>query len=130
VTNEQNFRPQLTKIASAALDQTDKGAMAWRTTDDEDAFLFSGPKSSLIIASVTASNPLFPRARILELRVLNNRGTVVETLRASSDDNSSELLRLLYQAARRSALDVDGVLDTTLKDLQELKDEPHIGGFA
>jgi hypothetical protein len=127
VTNEQDFRPQLEKIASEALEQTHKGMMTWRTTDDEDAFLFSGPKSSLIIASefrslMGLSSP-FPKTRRVELRVLNNRGTVVETLRASTGDDSYELLRSLYEAARRIALDVDGVLDTTLKDLQGLKDE-------
>jgi hypothetical protein len=124
VTNEPDFRPQLRKIASEALEQTHKGVMAWRTTDDEDAFLFSGAKSSLIIASVVARNSLFPKARRLELRVLNNRGMVVGTLRAGADDDSSELLSQLYRAARRIALDVDGVLDTTLRDLQDLKDEP------
>jgi hypothetical protein len=125
VTNEENFRPQLEKIASEALEQTHKGVMVWRTTDDEDAFLFSGPKSSLIISSELRSViGGFPKTRYFELRVLNNRGTVVETLRTSASDDLSELLGSLYHAARRIALDIDSVLDTTLKDLQGLKDEP------
>lgn len=121
--NEQASTDRLIEVAEALLDKTRKGEVSWRTMDDEDAFLYSGSRSSLVI-------DFNSRRETFELRLLNQRGTVVETLStaevstptdpwASGPAEWNDTLAHLHDAARRSALDIDGLIESTLADLRE-----------
>lgn len=116
---------RLAEVARVSLKRTREGVLDWRTTDDEAAFLFSGTSSSIIA-------DFYPRKDLYEIRILNSRGTIVESLRSrevtvdegpwSSVEPApwNELLKELHDAARRSALRIDEVLDETLQELNNL----------
>jgi hypothetical protein len=128
MTREQEVKGRLVEVARRALNQTQSGSMRWRSTDDDDAFIFSGSRTSLIVDFI-------PRAAEYVLRVLNQNGTAIGELKSEwtlseSDDPWStperkaatwnSVLEGLYSAARHSALDVDAMLEATLKDLDDL----------
>lgn len=123
MTSERPVTDRLHEIATMLLQRTRADAVTWRTTDDEDAFLYSGSKSSLII-------DYFPGRDEYELRLLNQRGTVVESLGTAWTSGVdpwdapnqpakwNKTLEQLHDAARRSALDIDGLLESTLADIE------------
>ena len=125
MTTDKPVTDRLFEIAAMLLNKTRSSALTWRATDDEDAFLYSGSKSSLII-------DYNPGQDEYELRLLNQRGTVVESLTTAwevvqnpspwEDANRpakwNDTLMQLHDAARRSALDIDGLLDSTLADIE------------
>lgn len=123
---ELTIRERLIEIARASLQRTQDGSMEWRPTDDEAAFLYSGSSTSLII-------DYFPQDEQFQLRLLNGRGTVIGTLETEWDPDLSdptpwgktaapwnEVLATLHDAAKRSALQIDVLLDSTLRDLNEM----------
>jgi len=115
------------QIAQALLDQTKYGNIEWQSTDDDEAFLYSTSNSSIIIdtASRTGPQPYW-------LKILNQRGTVVETLdyNPQAEDEWMEsqvtenkvgaLLGKLHEAARRQALQIDDVINAVLRELKEM----------
>lgn len=127
--NHPSIEARLFQLADRALAQTRAGVMAWRQTDDPAAFIFSGTKTSLII-------DYYPRTKRYELRVINEDGRVVEELgrrpveEVSSDDpwgaqdqnrrsQEYELFSNLHDAARRSAFDIDALLDSAFADVAD-----------
>lgn len=136
MTWEQTVAEKLLEIARTALAQTRESKVNWRQMDDEFSFLFSGSKSSLIV-------DLHPREDRYELRLLNPRGTVVESLvlekpvtvtdpwgdkapipPSDAEVANWELLRDLHEMARRNALDIDNLMDAALADLTTAPEEP------
>ncbi|MEV0803929.1 hypothetical protein AB0I34_39990 [Kribbella sp. NPDC050281] len=130
MSTEKSVNDRLHELAKKSLERTLAGQISWRTTDDEEAFLFAGAKSSLIVDKWRDSDGDLSYV----LRLLNPRGTLVESLQTAyvgeptrADDpwagktfepaRWNETLELLYDAARRSALDIDAVLDAALNDL-------------
>lgn len=112
---------RMLKIAKALLTQTTNGNITWQATDDPEAFLYSGSKTSIIIDT---NNKRAPQP--FWLKILNQNGTVVETLYAvqvfGDDDTKAnyELLKALHSLARRNALKVDAVIDGVLQELEDL----------
>lgn len=130
MSRDQTLQERLMQIAQASLEQTRSGQMSWRATDDEDAFLFSGSSTSLIVDA-------YPGLTKFELRVLNTRGTSIAELDgmyASSapphegQNRVYDLLGSLHDAARRSALDIDVLLDSALADVESATEPPPSGG--
>lgn len=118
MNNDESLNARLRQLAEAALTRTRAGQMDWRPMSDEDAFLFSGASSSLVVDYFRSSGRY-------ELRVLNSRGTVVESIDGEPVDiwgegqSVGQLLAELHEAARRNALDIDALLDNALKDVLE-----------
>ncbi len=53
------------------------------------------------------------------LQVVDPDGSIVETVRTNENDGLADrLLPMLYEAARRNALNIDQVVDDILKDLE------------
>lgn len=130
MSTDRTLEERLVSIAQAALEQTKSGQMAWRTTDDEDAFLFSGSRTSLIV-------DVYPAQNRFQLRVLNPRGTSVAELDGTYEpfspdravgNQTYDLLENLHDAARRSALDIDVLLDSVLADVESATQPPPAGG--
>ncbi len=125
MSEHSSIPDRLMFLAQRCLDQTLQGVISWRTTDDINAFLFSGSKTSIII-------DLFPQSSEYEFRIVNDRGVIVEELlRAPQPDADDpwvtdtqtklrqqyEILEALHDAARRSALNIDELLDSALDDV-------------
>lgn len=129
---------RLVEIAQRFLRQTRDGKARWSTTDNESDFLYSGSQSSVLLSSNVDSDG----DRWVYMKILNPRGTEVGTLKSSwsaqgygavsgSDDpwasssgsrykpgEHNKLLEDLYEAARRSALNIDEVLDSLFHELE------------
>jgi hypothetical protein len=137
---------RLESLISRSIRQTRSGAIEWRTTDDEAAFLFSGESASLLVKKHEGRMGPMPLSTVTayKLSVLNERGVEVESLDSTfyrAQLNSDELadenapahetrwlptdrtisLRNLWQAARRSALRVDNILDLIITEIGEAK---------
>lgn len=125
MTELESLELKMTEILRSSLARTVEGVMKWRTTDDEDAFTYSGVSTSLVI-------DLWPESGKIQLRVLNARGTVVATLESTppgplDEDVRSKrysMLVSMHDAARRNALNIDGVLTAALEELAALDEPP------
>lgn len=97
----------------------------WTTTDKESAYLYTGESFSVIIDGYRDRDG----DQRIELKLLNQRGTEVESLHSTFTPGeyagtflpgpNNELLESLYAGARRNALRLDEVLDAILRDLGE-----------
>ena len=111
----------MTKLASQLLRRTSDGLISWGETDGEDEFIYSATNTSVTIRRQDTRNIV---GRYV-LTVRNWRGTIVETLQSAlkpSDfieqpEEWNEILSNLYEEARRSALDIETVLDDLIIEL-------------
>lgn len=117
------IQERLLAIAVELLDRTKKGLVDWSVTDDEEAFLYSGERSGVIVDVLKSKQGL-----IHVMSLVNERGTVVESLRSAWDQDAWEMkpapwnatLEELYGAARHSALRVSDVIDDVLRTLRDM----------
>jgi hypothetical protein len=113
-------------IARRLLERTEGKSARWRTTDADGVFLFAGSSSS-----VTVEQWVDPDGdKNHRLSLLNSSGTEVAELRSTWDGDPwngttnysagphNSLLSALYEAAKRSALRIDDVIDGLLRDLE------------
>ncbi|WP_090850521.1 hypothetical protein [Nocardioides lianchengensis] len=113
------------ELAAKAADRTLAGTMNWKETDDPDLFLYAGSRTSLAI-------DYYPMDKHYEFRVLNDRGTVVERFSRwpGPDENAPWIeptpeyltLQRLHDAARRSALRIDDIIEQAFLDLDHPDD--------
>jgi hypothetical protein len=120
-------RDRLAQVGALLLRQTEAGAIEWRTTDDEEAFLYSGSKGSVL------SRRYLDRQEdswYYTLSVLNSRGTEVDKLEEDWTRDAANkplhqehntMLEALWNAARRSALKIDEVLDELMEEIKDPK---------
>ena len=112
---------RLSRIVSVLILQTQSRNVQWSTTDDDEKFLYTGSGSSIL---VDTNRTLTPQP--YWLKILNERGTVIENLHVMSgnpfvEDGALESQVVeLYELARRSALQIDAVLDGVLEELEAL----------
>lgn len=94
---------------------TSKGDLEWQETDDTTAFMciFDGPSVQIKSTDRDGSYPYI-------LLILNEEGNVVESLRSGSDPWDDSEMGELYERARRSATNVDDIIDSILKDLPKI----------
>lgn len=95
-------------IAERLLEKSEKGEVAWSDTADSDTFAVDFPDSSISI--ITAR-------RYYAIIVHNERGTIVESMRANEGDENYSTLANLFESARSMVLKSDEVLDKILKRL-------------
>lgn len=110
---------RLQKIAERLLQNTKNQYTSWQDTDEDDSFLMQAKDSSVIIDRKNSRAGLY-----YVLRILNWQGREIESLKSSAasslDYNAwDDTLAELWERARRSALDVDSVLDSVLNDLEQ-----------
>jgi hypothetical protein len=115
---------RLAQLGDTLLKQTQAGAIEWRATDDEQAFLYRGSRGSIIVRREW--NERAERSNCF-LTVLNTRGTEIESLGEGTVKNEqgrvvaaghNKMLRELYQHARRSALKIDEVIEGLLEEVK------------
>lgn len=115
---------RLLVLAERLLQRTEAGKISWSRTAEENTFLFNGTSSSVAVEGHVDRDGDF----VGSLRVLNERGSEVDTLRTDFGDGAggrwtparhNELLRKLHSSARGSALRINEVLDVLLNELEE-----------
>jgi hypothetical protein len=117
---DDELRERLIPILGSVLEKTLNGQVDWSPTNRDDQFLSSGPNSSLRVSSWLDDE----LDENITFSLLNTRGVEVAELssRWNFDGESgpaswnSKLIEL-HRAARRTALQVDKVLDSVLSDL-------------
>jgi hypothetical protein len=124
MNRDQHVHQRLVDLAKSLLKRTEDGNISWTTTDNESVFLFSGTNTSVRVSSyIDDDNDMRTK-----MSLLNSRGTVVESLesefrRGPFDEVQpapwNQTLNDLYHSAKRSALNVDAVLDDLLADLDD-----------
>ncbi|MEZ5404251.1 MAG: hypothetical protein R2729_31520 [Bryobacteraceae bacterium] len=108
MTNRDRFAALIGKL----LKRTRDGSLTWRETADEEEFLAPTPNASVLISQ------RFGRfGTELRIKILDDRGRVVETMDASENSGCEEEATELYEAARRTALNSERVLDELLQSL-------------
>lgn len=112
---------RMVNLADELRERTKSGRIAWKETDDPTVFLYSGSSSSVEVDSwVTSGRPR------VALRLRNSSGAEVDALNLTyendfatpGNESAFELLEELHELARRSALNVDEVIDSLLRDLE------------
>jgi hypothetical protein len=109
---------RLFALVRTLADKTEAGDASWKKSDSATAFIYSLASGSVIIASLD-NDGNFP----YEVSLLNDQGEVIESRSSSgrwNDDDEGQwddALRRLYFAARGSALNIDGVLNSMLSSL-------------
>lgn len=107
MVRDQHLHRRMVQLAQQLPSRTIEGKISWSATNDEKTFAYSATDSSARISSYI-DNESDDRTT---LAVLNAHGTVFE------DIECEFMAGKLYYAARRSALNVDGVLDGLMADL-------------
>lgn len=121
MTADDPVLDRMTKIAGQLLRRTLDDLISWGETDNEDEFIYSGTNTSVTIRRRDTRDIV---GRYV-LTVMNWRGTVVDTLESAKKDLGiveqpeewNAILYDLYEAARRSALNIETVLDDLLTEL-------------
>jgi hypothetical protein len=130
MNSDDHLHNRMVSLATSLLDRTRAGSIAWTATDDERRFLFSGTNTSVSITSFVDEDD----DNITSLSLLNSRGTIVESLDSDFEPRApgsgyppkswNKVLDDLYHAARRSALNVDAMLDDLFAELDAEDDDP------
>jgi hypothetical protein len=128
MTADDDLQRRLIELAAELLGATQEGVVSWSETDARDTYLSAGLSNSMTIGRV--------HGLTIELRVLNPRGTVVaslatgqttltesDSMRITGPASWNKQLEDLLSAARRSALNPEGVVDDILADLREQQRE-------
>lgn len=126
---DEHVQKRMVLLARTLLSGTNSGQIAWSITDKETSFLFSGTNASVKIGRSARSRS----GDDIFLALLNAGGFEVAKIEKvppsddpwAKDDEIAfnDLFDGLYSAARRSALNVDGVLDAIFADLSERRTE-------
>lgn len=122
---------RLLEIVNQLLQRTNDGIVRWSESDDEGTFFFTGSNSSIVVSSMYDEEG----DQNVTMRVLNDRGSEVAKIRSTwvgmpdserdpwaptrgyKGGPNNKLLEDLYEAARRSALRIDDVLNSLSRDL-------------
>lgn len=107
--------PVLRRLVDALLVGTQQGKVLWQSDDRVDSFQFHGSTGSVVIR--TSDRDGLPPYEFL---VLNSDSQIVENLhsRDDGDEHLEYALHRLYEAARQSALDVDGTIQGLLREVE------------
>lgn len=119
MNEDPEIHDRLVRLTEVLLARTREGKISWKPTDDERAFLYTGPGTSALITSHLDEDG----DNRTTLSVLNSRGTEIESIenewQAGSPATWNETLDDLYYSARRDALNIDKVLDNFLATLEQ-----------
>ncbi|GMV21818.1 MAG: hypothetical protein AMXMBFR57_17670 [Acidimicrobiia bacterium] len=113
-----NERPaKYEAIVRKLIVETEAGRIAWEVTPYRNRFLMALDSSSIAVES---------RDDLVQLLVLNSEGTVIDTVEENSmpdrlvsgySSGNPSPIRVLYDAARRSAYGVEATLDSIIEQL-------------
>ena len=114
----------LNQILKSLVDRSRDQKITWRTTASPETYMTTIGEVSVAvsIASRQSGNTLY------ELEIIDSRGVSVENLRSSpskifsspAGQQRDEMLRRLFESARRSALDIDSTLDELARQLDQI----------
>lgn len=106
---------RLSNLVDELLEKTAQGKIRWERTDQENAFLYSGPSGSIQIGSTDQ----------VTMRIFNAEGHEVEFteetefLLTRGAGGTRSRLRELFDSARRQALNTDAVIESLLGDIEK-----------
>jgi hypothetical protein len=119
--DEQRMVPEMLQLAYALLQQTEQGKIKWATTDEENQYLFTSTKSSLLIKGELGSYD-DENEGDFKLELLNRGGSVAGRLTIEYGVADSPqygptytLMKKLYFEAESQALEIK----TTLEDIRQ-----------
>lgn len=105
---------ELAQILTGLVERTSEGKLKWSRTVQDHRFATSIGAISVVISEFDGQNP--PR---YGLDILDESGETVESLRYhnSTAEQDQQMERLFFQA-RRSALNIDEILERLAKGLE------------
>jgi hypothetical protein len=111
------------QILQLLIEQTDSGKLDWKETGDESGFLVSFPNYSILVSEEMGSHgtPYYV------VSVVNSEGKIIDRFSEGMADffdlseNSHNIMKDLFNKARRRALRADDALDNIIA---------HLGGAA
>ena len=113
----QNMRNEMLRLAQVLLEQTKQEKIKWSSTDEENQFLFSSTKSSMLIDGSFGSYEEEDEGDFT-LVLLNRGGSVAARLEISFEDANDieetltyDVLKELYLEAQNKALEIDNTLE-------------------
>lgn len=124
MAHDEDLHEKMVRLAESLLAGTRDGKVAWTPTDSENEYLCTGTRSSVTIESYEDRDG----DRVSTLSLLNNRGTVVDSLKSAFISNGpssytseswNQTLEDLFYAARRVAHNVDDALDAMFADIEK-----------
>ncbi|SRR6266404_8023910 len=107
---------RLIKLLGELLETTRLGVVGWQETAEENAFRIGLGDGMIRIQSRTNGDD---DERNYEAYLMNKQGRVVDEVTAWRNSSNYMILRELYEEARSSALNMDGVVKSMLSDLRE-----------
>ena len=93
-------------------ERTRRGSANWASSDEANTFVWSGLSSAVSIAQYRTVN-----ATRVRMAVVNEMGDEIDSITVDHRSEDYEALERLFELARRSALNVDSVLDNLLNEL-------------
>lgn len=105
-------RDRLWQLASALVEATDSGRAAWAEAAEAGTFEFTGKAGTVSIGSIDRDG-YAPYV----VSLVDGNGLVVESVDSRESDSWSGLLHDLYAAARRTALNIDPLVDSLLEEI-------------
>lgn len=108
--NKQKFYVIIERLTELS----EKSELAWKTTGNTDKFLLVLKDSSISINGTFVSD-----AGVINVEFRNEKGETVEKVEiwSTDDEKSFEKLRILYDLAKRKALNSDETIDRILEQL-------------
>ena len=104
----------LDQILTGLIQRTKEGKLKWSSTHQQDRFT-----TSVDVISVMIFESVSSFGAGYQLDILDESGEIVESLRhEDTTEEQDELLERLYILARRSALDIDLVLEKLAQGLE------------
>ena len=107
---------RLVALAEALLKQSEAGKLEWRETDKLKSFIHTGASATIAIE--------IDKNGDYAMSIINEDGLTLDSINSAdyNDYGNAEdtawapILRQLYDAARRKALDIDTAIDGLLKE--------------
>lgn len=108
--------PKITDLLALLKNGTESRRLQWQTTPDENTFRVS-LGTGLIRLSRNDSETLTPLPVRFTLSIFDHRGQLIDDYSPEAEDEKDSLSEL-FGMARRSALNLDKILDNMLEELK------------
>ncbi|GGK09455.1 hypothetical protein GCM10010123_44180 [Pilimelia anulata] len=119
MSDVMDVQGRLLDLAKKLRDRTRAGHIDWVTTPHSSEVTASGPNSGFTLRSMIDSDG----DEVVTLALLNPRGQRVASLECEwsggEEAPQNEVLRELYDLAKRKALKIDELIESTLHDLDQ-----------
>lgn len=115
---------QISELLQLLKSGTDSGALQWDITVPDKAFRLSSKTANVRLTKTEGfdDDEVFQTSRLL--LVFNDRGSVIEEFLPETDEEAKQFDEL-FNSARRSACNTEGVLSKFMEELRtRLKEKP------